>query len=1346
MASRKTILLTLIIAVLMASSGLYGISLMSSGSGSHQQSSPVAGSHQSPVSKSSGTTNAAAKTPGSISRNINNYLFLPAKSRNFKIENGTVQPLYVDAPAPMGIGDFGIVNTSNGLVGENYYAQSFQADISVNNMTVYNLANDGPHSLTFQLNTVTANTTLFGKSAYTFWTQNVASYSTRTHQLSLEINIWNFSSPQAYLSNNAIYNSTGFAFHYPGVYIAIGPTFTLNYPFTLKLYTNLSELGGRNVVYFNYSIPSIGQSGTYDRVTFNSTYGMPPGYIAPFSYFRVSGTQLTPLGLLYDAEIMLGGPGGGSTTNVMDMNGTMQLMYIPAPTQVAKRPGPPPKIGPGNKGKKAPTPSYVNVPSAFDFGTDTGETSMGMAVAWNSNDQAILHQGPSILYGMWNVSPETHMEQFRGTVSPSNAFLFVSPGGTINYSEAGYTPLTASGSYDFWLPAGQYTAQILMSYYEPEMQTLSSHDTFTLTYDSLTGIYTPLFAMNNAQLANISYSGTGTQVDPYMLYNQQYYPISPVFASVNDFSFPQFEGVMLLNTNAYVEASQMPSFAISYEFPASSNLNNSNLPITNDLGYWLYNVTHFILWNSSQISGWYSSNAAGFPVASVILWNSSDNLIGMNTFEAETGSVLIYNGQDNVIWGNYFQNSLQLVQNPELDISANVWGEPAGVILFGSNNTVYNNYFTVEMPALSPDYNIYTGNFTIYMNAWNISEQTASTPHYDLGVLLGGSIVGGFYQGGNFWWNFNGVAPYTDGGNIGYGGDFAPLNTIDLQPVNTAMLGGNIPYLLTSSAFSGDLYNLGPVPDSTPVNVTLYLNMTNLSRLSAFVSSVNSPLSPDFHDYLNSTEFQRMYYPDASVINSIASNYRSQGFKVWSYSYSPLVLVLSGNAGMILKTFGVTEFDFAFGSTFLQYPTIFMSNAQNPYIPVQMETSIVHVYGMSYSTDALLMAGPHSGSTLTDLQAAPLNSLNGSTGLLTPTNLANYYGVTELHNMGYSGQGMKIGILGVGESPNISTISEFWNYYGIHRPTVNFINLTSNGLNPYPEGVEADLDVEWSGAMAPDATIYDVMQPFNITGIGDNAVNIELYYFLNTIEPQVISGSWAEFQFHHDSGFAQIYNLIGMQAVAEGITIFLGSSDSHLTYYQTVMTSQYIVSVGGIDPIMNSTGVITGEYGWYQPEFSFYGGAVGSGGGNSFFYPRPLYQTIGRIVVPDRFTMRAQPDISMPASKMVFAANGFFGVAGGTSFATPISAGIFADIGQYLYQSGSSTTQYMGWIQPVLYELGYGTAYGLPAYHMVQYSQPYPGETTSNFLGTGWNDFAGIGSLSSYNLSIDMGNYFLSYY
>ncbi|MGC8608723.1 MAG: thermopsin family protease, partial [Thermoplasmata archaeon] len=365
-----------------------------------------------------------------ISKNVNNYLFLPNRHPDMSYSNGVVTPLYNFAPAPMGLGFFGLTNKSGTLTGSNYYAQSFEATVRINNLSVFNLANDGPRSLTFQLNTVTANTTLFGYSNYSFWTQNVATYSTRTGILQFEDNIWNFSSPTAMMTSNAIENSTGQIYPYPGVHIAIGPAYYLPAPFVLHLYLNTSEMNGNNVVYFNYSIPTIGASGTYDRVTFNSTYGITkPKYTAPPSYFRVSGTQTAPNGLLYDAEIMLGGPGGGSTTTVMDMNGTFDLKYIAAENPMAVSPPPPPP--------KSPPPmvsakNYVNVPSAFDFGTDTGETSVGMAVSWNEMDQAVLTAGPSLLYGMWNISGSPEMEQFSGSVNPSNAFLFVSSGDRIS--------------------------------------------------------------------------------------------------------------------------------------------------------------------------------------------------------------------------------------------------------------------------------------------------------------------------------------------------------------------------------------------------------------------------------------------------------------------------------------------------------------------------------------------------------------------------------------------------------------------------------------------------------------------------------------------------------------------------------------------------------------------------------------------------------------------------------------------------------------------------------------------------------------------------------------------------
>ena len=562
---------------------------------------------------------------------------------------------------------------------------------------------------------------------------------------------------------------------------------------------------------------------------------------------------------------------------------------------------------------------------------------------------------------------------------------------------------------------------------------------------------------------------------------------------------------------------------------------------------------------------------------------------------------------------------------------------------------------------------------------------------------------------------------------------------------------GNVPYLITSPQFQSALENLGPANGSTVLNVTLYLSLQNLPGLESLASMINTPGSGLqhylFHHYLTPARFRQLFYPSVSEIEQIKAYYAAQGFTVWQDSYAPTVIMLKGNVTLIDQAFMVTEYQYQYLFNGKQ-PVTFITNNQNPSVPGPFHADILHIYGLSYSSDFLLNTAqaPPVKSDLIIQSAAADQAGNAVT--LTPPNLENFYGVSTLLSHGYNGRGTTVGILGLG-GVNMTTVDMFWREYGITPPTTHLVNLTANGQNPFPEGGEPDLDIEWSGAMAPGATFYDVQVPFNLTGIGDNAVNLELYYMLNVVNPNVVTGSWAELQFHHDPGFAAIYDQIGLQAAVQGVTIFLGSADSHSINYLTVMASSTIVSVGGVDPVLNATGVMTGEYAWYYPLGSWYGGPVGSGGGNSFFFPKPAYQVDESIVVPAVYTNRGQPDIAMPASHLIVAVHGGWHTGGGTSFATPISAGIFADIesalaahsGTSVFGLGWLQSARLGWLQPALYDLGYGSAYGYPAYHMVSYLQPGSWLTGSGFLGYGWNEFVGIGSLSAYNLTLDLQAY-----
>ena len=104
-------------------------------------------------------------------------------------------------------------------------------------------------------------------------------------------------------------------------------------------------------------------------------------------------------------------------------------------------------------------------------------------------------------------------------------------------------------------------------------------------------------------------------------------------------------------------------------------------------------------------------------------------------------------------------------------------GPTYGVLIAGPGNTIYNNFFGagISYPALTSNPN--STSFAPYplMESWNITNQSASIAHTFDGYTLSGSIIGTAYQGGNYWWNYNGTKPYNDNGMIPLGGDYVPL-------------------------------------------------------------------------------------------------------------------------------------------------------------------------------------------------------------------------------------------------------------------------------------------------------------------------------------------------------------------------------------------------------------------------------------------------------------------------------------------------------------------------------------------------------------------------------------------
>ena len=690
-----------------------------------------------------------------------------------------VGPTYSRAPAPMGVADLGLTNVSGELRGSILNSSSVEGTITLTNALSVNVDGDGPDMFGIQLNAVVTGVTLFGNSTNEFWTQNFVSYTPSSGQLVFGDNVWNFSNYAAYISPNVFYaNGPNGTLYAPVYYYAIGPTFTIHYPFAITFYENSTVLYDRPAVFFNYTVSNttMRTSGSYDFVVFNATSSSAPELKQPFpaGAYQINGLQLDPVGLPNDLELSVLGNDDGDTTSFYAMNATAAIATW-----------------------NSTTGAYVPVPSAMDAGSETGETSDGIAVSYSAGTPvAQLRLGPSFIYGLWGMSATSGSRTVIQKLNPPNTFIMVNPGSAPNESEAQWVPSSPTGTTTFYVPnGGPYWIEYLLSERDPRGLRLDSPANSTTLeslrerFDFARGVYTPLIAFGNAELAGISSGGQGTMGSPYRIDNNEYGLIDPEFAALNDWLWPVFPGLLLFGTTDYVSVTA-PSFQIVYPNWVESEYNPAinatvaelGLPAANNLQLWFWNTTHVIV-RGGTISGWLSSFLAGFPLGSVIFWNSSDDLVAGVTFEDQGDAIILYGGTNNTIWGNRFYSVPTTASQPENVLNSGNFTQ--AVNESESGDLIYNNFVDVPFPAITPTYDPLSCQIlcepAVYVDSWNVSLRPANAVSVVDGVALSGNILGLRYQGGNYWSNYGtpsnpyGVLPYNNSGLITVGGDYLPL-------------------------------------------------------------------------------------------------------------------------------------------------------------------------------------------------------------------------------------------------------------------------------------------------------------------------------------------------------------------------------------------------------------------------------------------------------------------------------------------------------------------------------------------------------------------------------------------
>jgi hypothetical protein len=254
--------------------------------------------------------------------------------------------MFSEEPAPMGIADYGI--GPNGPY--EYATNSFIGITNIGSLSTSNSTGGG--EMTIQLNAVLVFN--YGGNQYVYWIQNVAGMDTSDGSLSFNTNIWNYSALSANMSSSGVYGNGVVSHQGSGRYYYSslaslslpGSDILLTYPATITLnVTTAVNSYGEPMVLFSYD-DGYG-SVTYDTITF-VTHGQ-----TSLTGFEVNGFNSTTSRNFYDAELILGGNGNGTSTVDTQSDIQLQLEYWNGH-------------------------NYQIVENAYNYGSDTAETILNV--------------------------------------------------------------------------------------------------------------------------------------------------------------------------------------------------------------------------------------------------------------------------------------------------------------------------------------------------------------------------------------------------------------------------------------------------------------------------------------------------------------------------------------------------------------------------------------------------------------------------------------------------------------------------------------------------------------------------------------------------------------------------------------------------------------------------------------------------------------------------------------------------------------------------------------------------------------------------------------------------------
>ncbi len=303
-------------------------------------------------------------------------------------------------------------------------------------------------------------------------------------------------------------------------------------------------------------------------------------------------------------------------------------------------------------------------------------------------------------------------------------------------------------------------------------------------------------------------------------------------------------------------------------------------------------------------------------------------------------------------------------------------------------------------------------------------------------------------------------------------------------------------------------FDRGPVADAQALHRMLLLlrrSSDQESSLLQLLDDQQSKFSPNYQRWLTPDDFGKQFGVTDSDLQTITQWLSSQGFIDIHVGPGRTAVEFSGNVGQVRN---------AFHTEIHQYEVngeSYLANATDPQIPAALAAGISGIVSLhNFPVQSHLHQIGTFHKSLKTGETKPLFTFPGCSSncyAVGPADFANIYNTAPLLSGSPKIDGTGQGIAIVGQSNiNPQDVIDFRNIFGLPQ-NFSASNIILNGPDPGINTLEseADLDVEWSGAVAPGARIDFVTSAETETTSG---VHLSALYIVDHNVDPVMSESF----------------------------------------------------------------------------------------------------------------------------------------------------------------------------------------------------------------------------------------------